>query len=112
MVASGSMLATATSELQRPRQGPRVGRSDSVSEASEQVPDVGEPLSDPERLGAVRATGLLGSPPMTATDELTSLAAELLHTPMAFLTLVDEKTSFWLSFTGVDTAGEQRGNPV
>ena len=83
-----------------------------MSEVSKRLPNDDESLSDPERLLAVRTTGLLGSPTVTAVDQLTYLAADLLQAPMAFLTLVDEKTSFWLSCVGVEASGAERGNPV
>lgn len=58
---------------------------------------------DPARLKAVRATGLLDSATQESWDGLTALASRLLRTPMAFLTLVEDTHSFWLSCSGMDT---------
>lgn len=73
--------------------------------------DVEPSVFDPDRLEAVHATGLLDTATQDAWQGLTSLATRLLHAPMAFLTLVDDQRSFWLSTDGVDrTVATQ--NPV
>ncbi len=59
---------------------------------------------DPDRLAAVRATGLLDTVAEESFDRLARLAAELLNAPYAFVTLVDETRSFWKSCIGVDAA--------
>ncbi|WP_285503990.1 GAF domain-containing SpoIIE family protein phosphatase [Actinokineospora sp. NBRC 105648] len=59
-------------------------------------------LSDPARLAAVRATGLLDTGPEAAFDDLASLAAALTGCGRAFVTLVDERRSFWKACIGVD----------
>jgi sigma-B regulation protein RsbU (phosphoserine phosphatase) len=64
-------------------------------------------IFDPERLAAVRRTGLLDTGPEEAFDRLTRLAATLLGTPFAFVTIVDETRSFWKSCIGVDGADRQ-----
>ncbi len=66
-------------------------------------------MFDAQRLAAVERTGLLDSTASELFDSLTSLATQLLHAPMAFLTLVDDRRSFWLSTDGVAGARE---NPV
>ncbi|GAA4567853.1 hypothetical protein GCM10023176_21040 [Micromonospora coerulea] len=58
---------------------------------------------DPARLAAVRRTGLLDTGPEEAFDRLTRLAATLLGTPFAFVTVVDDTRSFWKSCIGVDS---------
>jgi serine phosphatase RsbU (regulator of sigma subunit) len=78
-------------------------------------------LLDPQRLAAVEATGLLDSDrwdpglldaaAAQSWDRLTGLAARLLRAPMAFLTLVDDKQSNWLSCVGVEEAAGW-SNPV
>lgn len=68
-------------------------------------------VCDPVRLAAVAATGLLDTDPEPAFDELASLAARLLGTPFAFVTLVDEHRSFWKARVGVDAGGPVQ-NPV
>ena len=69
-------------------------------------------LSDPARLGAVRATGLLDTGPEEAFDRLARLAAVVLGAPRAFVTIVDERRSFWKACIGVDLELEGRENPV
>lgn len=67
----------------------------------------------PARLAAVRRTGLLDTGPEEAFDRLTRLAATLLGTPFAFVTVVDDIRSFWKSRAGVAPADQaQRQNPV
>ena len=68
-------------------------------------------MFDPVRLHAVRGTGLLDAATQDAWQGLTALAARLLHAPMAFLTLVDDERSFWLSTEGVDRSLATQ-NPV
>jgi serine phosphatase RsbU (regulator of sigma subunit) len=58
---------------------------------------------DPGRLEAVRATGLLDTPADEAFDRLTRLAAVLLRVPYAFVTLVDDRRSFWKSCYGIES---------
>lgn len=68
---------------------------------------------DPARLAAVRRTGLLDTGPEEAFDRLTRLAATLLGTPFAFVTVVDDTRSFWKSCIGVGSIDPaDRQNPV
>lgn len=70
-------------------------------------------LAEPSRLAAVRATGLLGSAAAASWDRLTGLAAQLLEAPMAFMTIADDKQSYWLSCSGLDLSGPaDRDHPV
>jgi GAF domain-containing protein len=70
-------------------------------------------LLDPARLAAVRGTGLLGGAAADSWDSLTGLASRLLDAPMAFMTVVDDRQSYWLSCSGVDlTSDADRENPV
>jgi serine phosphatase RsbU (regulator of sigma subunit) len=70
-------------------------------------------VRDPRRLAAVAASGLLDHAQQDSWDGLTALASRLLGAPMAFLTVVDDATSSWLSTCGVDTSGTDRpGGPV
>lgn len=59
-------------------------------------------VTDPLRVAAVEATGLLDSQPDESFDQLARLAAAVLGVPWVFLTLVDEHRSFWVSAVGVD----------
>ena len=67
-------------------------------------------IFDPDRLAAVRRTGLLDTAPEEAFDRLTRLAATPLGTPFAFVTVVDDQRSFWKSRAGV--TGPDRQNTV
>ncbi len=58
---------------------------------------------DSARLAAVRRTGLLDTGAEEPFDRLTRLAATLLGTPFAFVTVVDDTRSFWKSCIGVDS---------
>ncbi|MGH8860376.1 MAG: PP2C family protein-serine/threonine phosphatase [Jatrophihabitantaceae bacterium] len=70
-------------------------------------------IKDPARLRAVRATGLLDTGAEDAFDDLAQLAGTLLDAPFAFVTLVDERRSFWKSCIGVETDDlALRQNPV
>ncbi|AGZ41724.1 protein serine phosphatase with GAF(s) sensor(s) [Actinoplanes friuliensis DSM 7358] len=70
-------------------------------------------LTLPGRLDAVRRTGLLDTGPEEPFDRLTRLACELLDAPFGFVTVVDERRSFWKSCVGI-TSNElaDRQNPV
>jgi GAF domain-containing protein len=73
----------------------------------------GDTLLLPARLAEVRRSGLLDTGPEEPFDRLTRLACELLGTPYGFVTVVDERRSFWKSCIGVDsTALADRQNPV
>ncbi|MFF4415721.1 PP2C family protein-serine/threonine phosphatase [Streptosporangium sp. NPDC001559] len=68
---------------------------------------------DPVRLAAVRATGLLDTGPETVFDDLAHLAASATGAPMAFITVVDERRSFWKSVIGLGGLGlDERQNAV
>ncbi len=70
-------------------------------------------VHDEARLAAVRRSGLLDTGPEEAFDRLTRLAATLLGTPFAFVTVVDGNRSFWKSCIGVRTDDPaQRQHPV
>ncbi|WP_328917419.1 MULTISPECIES: PP2C family protein-serine/threonine phosphatase [unclassified Streptomyces] len=62
-------------------------------------------LSDPRRLAAVEATGLLGTGPEQAFDDLANLAAAVTGCRRAFITLVDDARSFWKSCVGSQISG-------
>ena len=55
----------------------------------------------PERLQALRDTGLLDSAETQALDRLSRLAAKLLGVPVAFLSLVDAERDFYASHSGL-----------
>lgn len=53
-----------------------------------------DPLSDPARLAALGATGLLDSSPEESFDRLTRMAAEFLEAPVSMVNLVDDRRQF------------------
>jgi two-component system cell cycle sensor histidine kinase/response regulator CckA len=65
------------------------------------MPQLSEAPPEPARLAAVRRTALLDTPPEEAFDRLTRLAARLMGTPVALITLVDEDRQFFKSATGL-----------
>ncbi|MBW3556656.1 MAG: SpoIIE family protein phosphatase [Actinobacteria bacterium] len=65
------------------------------------MPYGGEALDDPERLDALRRTGLLDSPPDPGFDRLTRLATRLLKAPVSLVSLVDDHRQYFKSFTGL-----------
>ncbi|MFF3034758.1 PP2C family protein-serine/threonine phosphatase [Streptomyces rubiginosohelvolus] len=70
-------------------------------------------LSDPARLAAVSATGLLDTGPEEVFEDLAALAARMTGSGRAFVTLVDEERSFWKSCVGVAATDlAQRQNPA
>jgi sigma-B regulation protein RsbU (phosphoserine phosphatase) len=75
----------------------------SSSELRRPAAAVSAAVFDPTRLTAVRRTGLLDTGPEEPFDRLARLAATLLGTPFAFVTIVDDTRSFWKSCIGVDS---------
>lgn len=70
-------------------------------------------VNDARRLAAARRSGLLDTPADEPFDRLARTTAMLLEAPLAFVTVVDEKRSFWKSCIGVDaTDPADRQNPV
>jgi serine phosphatase RsbU (regulator of sigma subunit) len=59
-------------------------------------------LSDPQRLAAVAATGLLGTGPEAVFEDLAGLAAAMTECARAFITVTDDQRTFWKSCIGVD----------
>lgn len=58
-------------------------------------------LTDPQRLAALAATGLLDSPPEENFERLTRLAKRVLHAPVALLSLADDQRQFFKSAQGL-----------
>ena len=58
-------------------------------------------LTNPERLAALRGTGLMDSAPEEAFDRLTRLAVKLLHAPVSLVSLVDDRRQFFKSQVGL-----------
>jgi len=62
--------------------------------------DAARVVQDPERVAALRRTGLLGSDAEEAFDRMTRLAVKLLRVPAAFISLVDHERDFYMSAHG------------
>lgn len=58
-------------------------------------------LRDPARLAALNATHLLDSDPDPELDAVTKLAAQLLKTPLALVSLLDDRRQFFKSAAGL-----------
>jgi signal transduction histidine kinase len=70
-------------------------------------------ITDPERIAALHRLNLLDTPPDPAFDRLTRLAARILKTPIALVTLVDSRYQFFKSQTGLAEAwASQRETPL
>ncbi|NNG21668.1 putative bifunctional diguanylate cyclase/phosphodiesterase [Telluria aromaticivorans] len=66
------------------------------------------PLDEAQRLAALHATTLLGSPPEESFDRITRTAARLLHVPIALVSLVDRDRQWFKSRTGLDACETTR----
>ncbi|MGH9155373.1 MAG: PP2C family protein-serine/threonine phosphatase [Acidimicrobiales bacterium] len=64
-------------------------------------------LTEPSRLAAVEATGLVATGSEEAFDRLTRLAALLLDAPLAFVTVVDTTRSWYKSCVGLAPDAER-----
>ena len=70
-------------------------------------------VQDPERLAALRKTGLLDSAPDPSFDRHVRLAAEVLNAPIALVSLIDEDRQFLKSSIGVEEpAASERETPL
>jgi len=70
-----------------------------ILEAEALVP-AADALRDPKRLAAVKATGLLDSPPTAGFDRITRVGAAALNVPATFISLVEDHRDFYLSHCG------------
>src|SRR4051794_17723715 len=62
--------------------------------------------TEPQRLAALRSTGLLGTPPDPAFDELVELTARLLAAPIAAFNLIDTDRQWTKSGVGMANGDE------
>ena len=69
------------------------------------------PAAAADRLAAVYATELLDAAAHESFDRLTRIAQRLTGAPLAFMTVVDENRSFWLSSQGLPE-GSPRPNTL
>ena len=65
------------------------------------MPDVSAAITDPARLTALQATGLLDSPVEAVYDRITQAAAHALDAPFSVVSLVDADRQFYKSGVGV-----------
>lgn len=63
-------------------------------------------LFDPDRLHAVMETRLLDTPADVVLDHLADVAARLTGLPLAFLTLVDDRRSYWKAAVGTGISAD------
>src|SRR5262249_45172580 len=66
------------------------------------------PENEVERLAALRGLGILDTPPEPAYDELSTLAACICQTPVALISLVDERRQWFKSRFGLPTSETPR----
>jgi diguanylate cyclase (GGDEF)-like protein/PAS domain S-box-containing protein/putative nucleotidyltransferase with HDIG domain len=62
---------------------------------------VDDPVTDPARLAVLRDTGLMDSPAEPSFDRLVQLARKVLRTPVAMVSLVDDRRQFFKSGSGL-----------
>jgi GAF domain-containing protein len=77
------------------------GNGAADAERRQALLDVDGAVRDPARLEALRATGLLDSPPDPSFDRHARLAAQMMNAPVALVSLVDEDRQFFKSCLGV-----------
>jgi phosphoserine phosphatase RsbU/P len=58
-------------------------------------------MSDPDRLAAVRRSGLIGSAREPVFNELAKAAAQILRTKYALISVLDDELSFWKATYGL-----------
>lgn len=66
------------------------------------------PVNEAERLQALRRYDILDTPPETAFDRITALAARLFNVPIALVSLVDESRGWFKSCYGFDLPEVER----
>jgi GAF domain-containing protein len=76
------------------------------------MPSVAAQITNPDRLRALYATGLLDSPREEIYDRITRAAAAALDAPYSALSLVDVDRQFFKSSFGMGTADDERQTPL
>jgi signal transduction histidine kinase len=70
-------------------------------------------LSDPRRLQAMKALGLVDSPAEEVFDRLTRLASKLIPSPVALISIVDDERQYFKSIVGLkEPWASQRQTPL
>ena len=66
------------------------------------------PTNEPERLQALRSSGILDSAPERSYDQLTELAAGVCRAPIAILSLIDSDRQWFKSKLGINLSETSR----
>lgn len=75
---------------------------------SEVSADAGGMMDDPQRVAAVRATGLLDTPPTESFDRITRLGPAALQVPITFISLVGGPDLLSFHFAATPATGDSR----
>jgi hypothetical protein len=94
-------LESGLAQMQNGGNGGNGGTREADAERQRILLAVASAVRDPARLEALRATGLLDSPPEAGFDRHARLAAQMMDTPVALVSLVDEERQFFKSCLGV-----------
>ena len=87
--------------------------ADSPAFAEKAMPSTAATITDPDRLRALYATGLLDSAPEEIYDRITRAAAAALDAPSAAMSLVDVDRQFFKSTVGMNVeTPEERQTPL
>src|SRR5262245_35240845 len=60
-----------------------------------------KPRDEAERIGALRSSGILDTPPEAAYDDIARLAAQVCRTPIAVVNFIDEKRQWFKAEIGL-----------
>ena len=99
--------------LGRAHAEPMVAHAPNGAERRQALLDAAAAARDPERVGALEATGLLDTDVDPAFDRHARLAAQVLNAPVALVSLVDADRQFFKSCLGLpEPWASQRGTPL
>jgi PAS domain S-box-containing protein len=74
--------------------------------------DLSGSMTDPDRVAAVRRTGLVDAPADQALDRLTRIACHVLRVPAALVCLLDDGRQFFASLEGLPALASARQMPL
>ncbi len=104
-----SSSATDEAAAKMAEGGPRDARPPAPAPAARLV----DPITDPNRLAALRMTGLMDTPSEVPFERPVQLAARLLRAPLALVSLVDDRRQFFKSGYGLEEhLGSRRETPL
>jgi GAF domain-containing protein len=99
--------------LGRTRAAPEGEQIQNGAERRQALLDAAAAARDPDRVGALEATGLLDSEIDPAFDRIARLAAQVLNAPVALVSLVDADRQFFKSCLGLpEPWASRRGTPL